>query len=146
MQQSKPIATIETSKGIIKLELYPNDAPNTVANFIEKANSGAYVGRTFHRVEGWVIQGGDPDGNGRGGGKMKAEYNNLPFNAGALGIARGGDKNINNADQFFITKNAASWLNGEYTNFGQVTEGMEVVNAIAIGDKINRIVIEGGTA
>ncbi len=146
MQASKPIATIETSKGNIKLELYPADAPNTVANFIEKANSGAYVGRIFHRVEGWVIQGGDPDGKGTGGGKMKAEYNKLPFNAGALGIARGGDRNINNADQFFITKNAASSLNGDYTNFGQVIEGMDVVAAIRIGDKINRVVIEGGAA
>ncbi len=146
MQATKPIATIETSKGNIKLELYPAEAPNTVANFIEKANSGAYVGRTFHRVESWVIQGGDPAGSGMGGGQMTAEYNNLPFSAGALGIARSGNKAINNADQFFITKSDASWLNGEYTNFGQVIEGMEVVNAIRIGDKINRIVIEGGAA
>ncbi len=143
---SNPIATIETSKGEIKLELYPDAAPNTVANFIEKANSGAYVGRTFHRVEDWVIQGGDPAGTGSGGGKMQSEYNALPFNAGALGIARGGDKAINNADQFFITKSEAGWLNNNYTNFGQVTAGMDVVNAIVIGDKINRIVIAGGAA
>ncbi len=137
-----PKVTIETNKGNIVLELYPADAPKTVANFIEKAKSGAYVGRTFHRVESWVIQGGDPHGTGMGGDKMNAEYNQRAFAAGALGIARGGDKSINNADQFFITKTDASWLNGEYTNFGQVTSGMDVVNSIRIGDKINRIVIE----
>ena len=138
---NNPTATIETSKGSIKLELYPDQAPNTVANFIQKATSGVYAGRIFHRVENWVIQGGDPDGNGTGGGKMSAEYNNLPFGVGALGIARGRDRNINNADQFFITTTAASWLNGEYTNFGQVTEGMDVVKAINIGDRIIRITV-----
>lgn len=147
MPTNNPVATIETDRGNIKLELYANpDAgvTQTVANFIEKANSGAYVGRIFHRVESWVVQGGDPEGTGSGGSKMKAEYNNIPFGAGALGIARGPDRNQNSADQFFITKSDASWLTGDYTNFGQVTEGMDVVNAIRIGDKINRIVIEGG--
>ncbi|MCL5009971.1 MAG: peptidylprolyl isomerase, partial [Patescibacteria group bacterium] len=90
----------------------------------------------FHRVENWVIQGGDPNGNGTGGGPMPTELNNKPFVIGSLGVARGGNINISNNAQFFITKTDASWLNGKYTNFGIVTSGMDVVNKIKVGDKI----------
>jgi peptidyl-prolyl cis-trans isomerase B (cyclophilin B) len=136
---------IETAKGRITAKLHTqSDAgvSKTIANFETKANSGYFNNLTFHRVENWVIQGGDPAGNGTGGGDMTAEYNQLPFTAGALGVARGGDKAINNDSQFFIVKSDASNLNGEYTNFGQVTEGMDVVNQIAIGDKINKVTVE----
>jgi peptidyl-prolyl cis-trans isomerase B (cyclophilin B) len=135
-QAEASTAIIETSKGNIELTLYPKDAPMTVANFVSKAKSGFYTNKIFHRVEDWVIQGGDPLGNGTGGGKMSTELNNKPFVIGSLGVARGQDINISNDAQFFITKTDASWLNGQYTNFGIVIKGMDVVNKMEIGDKI----------
>jgi cyclophilin family peptidyl-prolyl cis-trans isomerase len=136
---------IDTAKGTITCSLATepgSGVAHTVANFEQKANAGYFDGLKFHRVENWVIQGGDPLGNGTGGGKMPAEYNRKHFGAGALGVARGADKSRNNDSQFFITKTDAAWLDGEYTNFGQVTEGMDVVGKIAIGDKINSIRVE----
>ncbi len=135
-------AIIKTEKGDIELTLYYQDAPNTVNNFISKAKSGFYNGKVFHRVEDWVIQGGDPLGNGTGGGKMPTEINNKPFVVGSLGVARGGDINVSNDAQFFITKTDASWLNGQYTNFGIVTKGMDIANKIEIGDKILEIQLQ----
>lgn len=135
-------ATIKTSKGAIVLALYDKDAPGTVQNFITKAKSGFYNNLTMHRVEDWVIQGGDPKGDGTGGGKMQTELNNKPFVIGSLGVARGGDINVSNDAQFFITKKEASWLNGQYTNFGMVEQGIDVVEKIVIGDKILGITIE----
>ena len=129
-------AVIKTSKGDIKLTLKGRAAPRSVKNFIDKAKSGYYKGLIFHRVEDWVIQGGDPKGDGTGGGLMQTELNDQPFVAGSLGVARGADIRISNDSQFFITKTGASWLNGQYTNFGIVTEGMDVVEKINIGDKI----------
>ena len=135
-------AIIKTGKGDIEISFYSSDAPNTIANFVKKAQSGFYNNLTFHRVEDWVIQGGDPRGNGTGGGKMPTELNSKPFVIGSLGVARGQDINVSNDAQFFITKQDASWLNGQYTNFGIVTKGMDVVNQIQIGDKILGIQIE----
>lgn len=129
-------ATIETSKGTIILDLYGEEAPYTVANFIKKAKDGYYNNLTFHRVEDWVIQGGDPKGTGTGGGYMETEMNAKPFVAGSLGVARGADIRVSNDSQFFITKQDASHLNNQYTNFGLVREGMDIVQQIAIGDKI----------
>lgn len=145
-QQSQPLpasvsATIHTSKGDISVVLFGDVAPNTVINFINKANSGFYNGLIFHRVEDWVIQGGDPLGNGTGGGEMQTEINQKPFLVGSIGMARGNNIQISNASQFFITKTDASWLNGQYDNFGMVTSGMDVVNNIQIGDKILGITI-----
>lgn len=134
-------AAITTSKGVITLTLFPDVAPKTVANFVKKATSGYYVNLTFHRVEDWVIQGGDPKGNGTGGGNMPTELNDKPFVIGSLGVARGGDITISNDSQFFITKKDASWLNKQYTNFGIVTSGMDVVNKMEIGDKILEITV-----
>ena len=137
--------TIETSKGRIVAKLRTEaeaKVPNTIANFEKKANAGEFNGRTFHRVEDWVIQGGDPLGNGTGGGDMPSEYNQIPFKAGALGVARGPDPAINNDSQFFIVKSDADYLNGQYTNFGQVIEGMDVVNKIAIGDTMTKVTVE----
>jgi len=136
---------IDTAKGQIVAKLHTEaeaKVPNTITNFEKKAAAGYFNGLNFHRVEDWVIQGGDPQGNGTGGGTMPSEYNQLPFKAGALGVARGQDPALNNDSQFFITKSDATYLDGQYTNFGQVTEGMDVVNKIAIGDKINKITVE----
>jgi len=135
-------ATIKTSKGDIVVELYSQDAPNTVANFAQKAASDYYKNLTFHRVEDWVVQGGDPKGNGTGGGNMPTELNQKPFVIGSLGVARAGDIKVSNDSQFFITKKDSSFLNGQYTNFGMVTAGMDVVDKMAIGDKILGITVE----
>lgn len=129
-------ATIKTSKGDIEISFYSKDAPNTVVNFVSKAKSGFYDNLIFHRVENWVLQGGDPLGNGTGGGNMPVEFNNKPFVVGAVGIASRGDNVVQNDSQFFIVKTDAQFLNGKYTNFGIVTKGMDVVNKIEIGDKI----------
>lgn len=129
-------ATISTSKGDITVELFATEAAKTVDNFAHKAKSGFYKGLIFHRVEDWVVQGGDPLGNGTGGGQMATETNNEPFVTGSLGVARGSDINVSNDSQFFITKSDASWLNNQYTNFGKVISGMSVVNKLQIGDKI----------
>lgn len=135
-------ATIKTSKGDIEIQLYHEDAPKTVENFVKKAQSDYYKNLTFHRVEDWVIQGGDPLGNGTGGGSIPTELNKKPFGVGAVGVARAGDIKVSNDSQFFITKKDASWLNEQYTNFGQVTKGMDVVNKMEIGDKILSISVQ----
>ncbi len=132
-------ATIKTSKGNIELTLYSKDSPNTVANFVQKAKSGFYANLIFHRVEDWVIQGGDPLGNGTGGGNMPVEFNSKPFVVGAVGVASRGDGKVQNDAQFFITKKDSQFLNGQYTNFGIVTKGMDVVNKIEVGSKILEI-------
>jgi peptidyl-prolyl cis-trans isomerase B (cyclophilin B) len=135
-------AVIKTSKGDIALTLFGTDAPRTVRNFINKAKGGYYKGLIFHRVEDWVLQGGDPKGDGTGGGTMQTEIDNRPFVEGSLGVARGGDIKASNDSQFFITKSEAPWLNSQYTNFGVVTKGMDVVKSMAIGDKILGVEIE----
>ena len=135
-------ATISTNKGDIIIKLEAKKAPNTVKNFVSKATQGFYNNLTFHRVEDWVIQGGDPVGNGTGGGKMPTEINDLPFIAGSVGVARGGDIAWSNDSQFFICSTDCNWLNKQYTNFGQVTEGMDVVKQIEIGDTILSIATE----
>lgn len=140
-------ATIQTAKGNIVLDLYPKDAPQHVNNFVFLAREGFYNDLTFHRVEpGFVIQGGDPLGNGTGGpgynvpSEIKAKHT-----AGALAMARrGGPAHAtpSSGSQFYITLAATPFLDGEYTAFGQVTQGMDVVKQIAIGDVIQAITIE----
>ena len=134
-------AVIMTDKGVIQLKLDSKNAPKTVANFVSKAKLGFYNGLTFHRVEDWVIQGGDPKGDGTGGSAMPTELNNEAFVIGSVGVARGGDIKISNDAQFFITKKDSPHLNGQYTNFGMVTKGMDVAEKIAVGDKIVSIQI-----
>ena len=139
------VMVIETPRGKIVCSLATaGDAnvANTIVNFEQKANSGYFNGLKFHRVEDWVIQGGDPTGTGSGGEKMPAEYNNLPFNAGALGVARGPDKSRNSDCQYFIVKRDSRFLDGEYTNFGQVIEGMDVVQSVSIGDTMSKVAVE----
>ncbi len=136
-------AVLELEKGgSVTVQLFADVAPKTVQNFEDKASKGFYNGLTFHRVEDWVVQGGDPLGTGSGGGQITTELNEKPFVVGALGVARGRDVRISNDAQFFICTKPAEWLNREYTNFGQVLEGMETVHGIRVGDKIKRITIK----
>ncbi len=148
----KKTATIELDKGgVITLELFPQQAPKWVENFVQKANAGFYNGLTFHRVEDWVVQGGDPRGDGTGGGNIPTELNERPFNAGSVGVARGPDVRVSNDSQFFIITKAAppelggKWvqLDKQYTNFGQVTDGMDAVRKVQKGEKIKKITIKG---
>lgn len=132
---------LKTDKGEIKIKLYPKEAPKTVKNFLDKAQSDYYKGLAFHRVEDWVVQGGDPLGNGTGGGDIPTELSKLPFKLGSVGVARAGDIKVSNDSQFFICTKDCSFLNEQYTIFGEVVEGMEIVNQIQIGDKIESITL-----
>ena len=130
---------LETKYGPVIMELFKSDAPNTVNNFLAKVQSKFYNGLTFHRVEpGFVVQGGDPLGNGTGGGDIASEINALPFKRASLGLARGGDINISNDSQFFIclTDEQCGHLTNQYVNFGTVLSGMEFVDQIKPGDQI----------
>jgi cyclophilin family peptidyl-prolyl cis-trans isomerase len=136
-------AIVELAKGgSFSIALRPDKAPQTVARFAQKARSGFYDGLIFHRVEDWVVQGGDPTGTGTGGNQVPSEYNDLPFVAGAVGIARQPDRARMNDSQFFVVKTAARHLDNQYANFGLISAGMPVVNSIRIGDKIKSITIE----
>jgi peptidyl-prolyl cis-trans isomerase B (cyclophilin B) len=136
-------ATVELAKGgSFAFTLRPDKAPQTVARFVQKARSGFYQGLAFHRVENWVVQGGDPTGTGSGGNQVASEYNDLPFVEGAVGIARSSNPAQMNDSQFFIVKIDSHHLDGSYANFGLLTSGMEVVQGIKIGDKIKTIKIE----
>ena len=125
-------ASITTRHGDIRLQLYDDKAPNTVANFEKLANDGFYDGLTFHRViADFMIQGGCPEGTGTGGPgyTFEDEFNDNKVVRGALAMANAGPDT--NGSQFFIvTTEAASWLDGKHTVFGRVTEGMEAVDAI----------------
>jgi peptidyl-prolyl cis-trans isomerase B (cyclophilin B) len=138
-------ATMETEKGTIILELFPNEAPGTVANFEKLANSEFYDGLTFHRViPNFVIQGGDPNGNGTGGPgytiKCETEGNPHRHGTGALSMAHAGKDT--GGSQFFITHCPQPHLDGVHTVFGQVIKGQDVVDAIRPGDVMNRVTIE----
>ena len=140
-ESALPVATIEMANGdVMKLELYPDIAPNTVANFVELANAGFYDGLIFHRViPGFMIQGGDPQGTGMGGPgyTIKGEFarngfrqNNLRHTRGVLSMARSMMPN-SAGSQFFIMHADAPHLDGDYAAFGRVIEGMDAVDAIA---------------
>jgi cyclophilin family peptidyl-prolyl cis-trans isomerase len=141
------VATITTSKGNIVVSLDPSAAPQTVNNFVFLANQGFYDGLTFHRVEpGFVIQGGDPLGKGTGGpGYTVPAEIKLTHVEGAIAMARLSDqvnpKRESSGSQFYITLAATPFLDGQYTAFGKVTSGMDVVKKIAVGDVIQKIVI-----
>ena len=136
-------ATVELAKGgSFSFTLRPDKAPQTVARFAQKARSGFYQGLTFHRVEEWVVQGGDPTGTGSGGNQVASEYNSLPFVAGAVGIARTPNPAQMNDSQFFIVKIDSHHLDGVYANFGLLASGMDVVRGIKVGDKIKTMKIE----
>ena len=126
------IATMQTSQGTITLELFAADAPKTVANFVELVNKGYYDGLTFHRIiPDFMIQGGCPQGTGTGGPgyQFEDEFNEHKIVRGAIAMANAGP-NTNGSQFFIVTTEAASWLDGKHTVFGQVTDGMDAVDAI----------------
>jgi cyclophilin family peptidyl-prolyl cis-trans isomerase len=133
-------ATIETSKGTIELELFRDDAPETVANFEKLAGEGFYDGLIFHRViPDFMIQGGCPEGTGMGGPgyKFADEINDHKIVRGTLAMANAGP-NTNGSQFFIVTADATPWLDGKHTAFGQVTSGQDVVEAIESVDRDGR--------
>ncbi len=140
-------ATIETERGNIELELYPQYAPKTVNNFVFLAQEGFYDGVAFHRViANFVIQGGDPTGTGAGGPGYRFEdevkNNPLKHERGVISMANAGPNT--NGSQFFITHSPQPHLNGRHTVFGKVVKGMEVVDAIRQGDKMLKVTVRAG--
>ncbi|MBD3278530.1 MAG: peptidylprolyl isomerase [Candidatus Aegiribacteria sp.] len=137
--------TIETDRGDIELELYPEYAPKTVNNFVFLAEEGFYDGVTFHRViSDFMIQGGDPTGTGRGGPgyKFQDEFqgNPLKHEKGVISMANAGPNT--NGSQFFITHGPQPHLDGRHTVFGKVLEGQDVVDSIVQGDKMLKVTVE----
>ncbi len=163
-------AVVTTSKGVVKLSFFGEDAPNTVATFVELSRDGYFDGIKFHRVEpNFVVQGGDPLtkplsedevreivrrqkaqmyspsdpalGTGGPGFNLAAEFNERPHLEGTLSMAR--SQNPDSAgSQFYICLGPQPFLDGQYTVFGEVTEGMDVVHSIAVGDTIESVVID----
>ncbi|HEY0309560.1 MAG TPA: peptidylprolyl isomerase [Luteimonas sp.] len=138
-------ATFDTDRGPIKVELYPDKAPLTVANFVNLARRGFYDGLNFHRViADFMIQGGCPEGSGRGGPGYRFEdeaNNGIGHERGVLSMANAGPNT--NGSQFFITHVATPWLDGKHTVFGKVVEGLEAVDKVEQGDHIRKVTIEG---
>ncbi len=136
-------ATLETTRGPIVCDLFAQDAPVTVNNFVFLARDGFYDGTVFHRViADFMVQGGDPTGTGRGGPgyKFADEPNARRHQVGSLSMANAGPNT--NGSQFFITHVETTWLNGKHTVFGQVRSGQEVVDAIEQGDRLTRVTID----
>ena len=133
-------ATMHTNHGPIVIELFPDDAPKTVANFEKLAGDGFYNGVIFHRViPDFMIQGGDPTGTGSGGPgyQFEDEFNDQKVVRGALAMANSGP-NTNGSQFFIVTADACPWLDGKHTVFGRVTDGMDVVDTIAGLDRDGR--------
>ena len=142
--KKKYTASMNTTKGIIEIELYPEHAPNTVNNFVFLIKEGFYDGVSFHRViEDFVIQGGDPTGTGRGGPGYSFEDelkgNPLKHERGIISMANSGPNS--NGSQFFITHSPQSHLNGKHTVFGKVVKGLEIVDLIQQGDKMELVTV-----
>jgi len=141
-------AHFDTDRGPIRIELYPDKAPLTVANFVNLAQRGFYNGLNFHRViNDFMVQGGCPQGTGTGGPGYKFEdeaNNGVAHERGVLSMANAGPNT--NGSQFFITHVATPWLNGKHTVFGKVVDGLDVVDAVRQGDKIKSLKIEGDAA
>ena len=150
-------ATLHTNRGAVELELFDEDAPKTVENFLKLARDGFYDGVIFHRViPDFMIQGGDPTGTGRGGPgyTFEDEFNDHKVVRGALAMANAGP-NTNGSQFFIVTTKEASWLDGKHTVFGRVTNGMDVVDEISGLDRdandkprvdvtIERVEVSGG--
>ena len=136
--------TIETNRGDMVLELYPEHAPKTVNNFVFLTQEGFYDGIVFHRViNDFMIQGGDPTGTGSGGPGYKFEdeaaANPLKHETAVISMANSGPNT--NGSQFFITHSPQPHLNGKHTVFGKVVEGKQIVNAIQQGDKMVKVIV-----
>jgi len=134
--------TLETTRGTIELELYPQHAPNTVNNFVFLSREGFYDGVSFHRViSDFVIQGGDPTGTGRGGPGYRFEDevadNPLTHERGVISMANAGPNT--NGSQFFITHSPQPHLNGKHTVFGKVVKGLDVMDEIEQGDRMKSV-------
>jgi len=130
-------ATLHTNRGAVQLELYPDDAPKTVENFVSLARQGFYDSVIFHRViPDFMIQGGDPTGTGSGGPgyQFEDEFNDHKIERGALAMANAGP-NTNGSQFFIVTADACPWLDGKHTVFGKVTSGMAVVDKIAQAER-----------
>jgi peptidyl-prolyl cis-trans isomerase B (cyclophilin B) len=126
-------ATLHTNHGAIAIELFDDDAPKTVENFLKLARDCFYNGVIFHRViPDFMVQGGDPTGTGSGGPgyQFEDEFNDNKVVRGALAMANAGP-NTNGSQFFIVTTEAASWLDGKHTVFGRVTDGMDVVDTIS---------------
>lgn len=141
-------AEFETTRGTIKVTLFPQQAPLTVLNFVNLTKRGYYDGLTFHRViENFMIQGGDPTGTGTGGPgyQFKDEFSaDLKHDKpGILSMANAGP--ATNGSQFFITHVPTPWLDRKHTVFGAVTSGQDVVDAIQKGDRMTKVAIKGDT-
>lgn len=144
----KLTATIQTTKGVIEVELNADKTPVTVASFVNLAQHGFYNGISFHRViNDFMVQGGDPTGTGAGGPGYRFEdefdsslKHDVP---GVLSMANAGPGT--NGSQFFITHVPTPWLDGKHSIFGKVVKGQDIVNAIKQGDKIEKVTINGDT-
>ena len=138
------IATFDTTQGPIKVELFADKAPLTVANFVNLVKHGFYDGLIFHRViADFMIQGGCPQGRGTGGPgyKFEDEKNGVKHEVGSLSMANAGPNT--NGSQFFITHIKTDWLDGRHTVFGKVLEGQAIVDSVKQGDVIHSITLEG---
>lgn len=141
---SKAIVVMETTKGTIEYKFYPKDAPKTVKRMVELIQKGFYNGLTFHRVvPGFVIQGGDPEGTGMGGSgqKLSAEFNSRKHVLGSVAMARSQDPNSADS-QFYIALAEIPHLDGSYTVYGKVISGLDVVQKIAMGDKMTKVTLK----
>jgi cyclophilin family peptidyl-prolyl cis-trans isomerase len=132
MEAKNRFVNMETSKGTMKLELYAARAPKTVERFMAAVTAGKYDGLKFHRIiKDFMVQGGDPQGNGMGGGNVKFEGSDVKHVPGVISMAAQ-QAHVDQSDmQFFIMTSTASQLDGNYTAFGHVTEGMDVLTVIA---------------
>ena len=140
-------ATIETDRGVIRIELFEKDAPGTVANFEKLVKKGFYDGLKFHRViANFMVQGGCPKGTGTGGPgwniKCETAGNTRKHGRGALSMAHAGKDT--GGSQFFITHRPCPHLDGVHTVFGQVLSGQEVVDSIQVGDRMKKVVVAEG--
>ena len=138
-------ATFETSRGTIVCDLFTKEAPKTVNNFVFLARDKFYDGTKFHRViENFMVQGGDPEGTGRGGPGYRFEDetkgNPHKHRVGSLSMANAGPNT--NGSQFFITHVVTDWLDGKHTVFGQVKSGQNIVNAVQQGDVLKSVTIQ----
>jgi cyclophilin family peptidyl-prolyl cis-trans isomerase/HEAT repeat protein len=141
-RNNRVTAVVSTDKGAFTIELLPDDAPLNVDNFVELARRGFFNGIAFHRVvPNFVIQGGDPrgDGNGGPGYQIRCEINEVSYDRGAVGMALSGKDT--GGSQWFVTHSPQPHLDGGYTVFGRVTQGMDVVDSIARGDRIRSVTV-----
>lgn len=142
--KKKYSVSMNTNKGIIEIELYPEHAPKTVNNFVFLAKEGYYDGILFHRViNDFMIQGGDPTGTGRGGPgyKFEDEFKGNPLKHERCVISMANSGPNTNGSQFFITHSPQPHLNGKHTVFGKVKNGQDVVDLIEQGDKMEQVTV-----